>query len=84
MNAQGQAIFEVSADGENISYKSIVADIHDVLGGPISILIGLYPDAPPPRPVEGRSDGVLATVRSPLTTSSRMSPSPPGPSVAVR
>jgi hypothetical protein len=68
--AQGQAIFKISADGESISYKLIVDNIDDVLMAHIhlapagvngGIVVWLYPDAPPPQLIEGRSDGVLAT-----------------------
>lgn len=68
--AQGQAIFKVSADGESIRYKLIVANIDDVLMAHIhlapagvngDVVVWLYPDAPPPQLIEGRSDGVLAT-----------------------
>lgn len=69
-NAQGQAIFKVSADGESISYKLIVANIEDVVMAHIhlapagvngGIVVWLYLDAPPPQLIEDRRDGVFAT-----------------------
>jgi hypothetical protein len=67
--AQGQAIFKLKADGTELHYKVIVANIEDVLmthihlgfadeNGPV--VVWLYPDAPPPLLIPGRSDGVLA------------------------
>lgn len=69
-NAQGQAIFHVSKDGDSISYKLIAANIENVLmahihvappgvNGPV--VVWLYPEAPPPQLIPGRFDGVLAT-----------------------
>lgn len=68
-NAQGQAIFKVSKDGESIQYKLIVANIDDVLMAHIhmapagvngGIVVWLYPAAPPPQLIEGTSNGILA------------------------
>lgn len=67
--AQGQAHFRLSASGDAIEYKLIVANIEDVLmahihmeapgvNGPI--VVWLYPPAPPPQLIPGRFDGVLA------------------------
>lgn len=68
--AQGQAIFKPSADGESLDYKLIVANIDDVLmahihvgpadaNGPVAVW--LYPeDGPPPALIPGRTQGVLA------------------------
>lgn len=67
--AQGQAIFALAADGESIVYQLNVANIDDVLmshihlapageNGPI--VVWLYPSAPPPQLIPGRTDGVLA------------------------
>jgi hypothetical protein len=67
--ARGNAVFQVSKDGESISYKLIVANIENVTmahihygaageNGPV--VVWLYPDAPPPQLIEGRFDGVLA------------------------
>lgn len=69
-NAQGQAIFKLSRDGETLHYKLIVANIENVMMAHIhnapagvngGVVVWLYPDAPPPQPIEGRSNGVLAT-----------------------
>ena len=67
--AQGQAIFKLSADGTELRYKLIVANIENVLmahihlgeageNGPV--VVWLYPDGPPPQLIEGRFQGVLA------------------------
>jgi hypothetical protein len=67
--AQGQAIFKLSADGTELHYKLIVANIENVLmahihlgeageNGPV--VVWLYPDGPPPQLIEGRFQGVLA------------------------
>lgn len=67
--AQGQAMFKLSADGESLDYKLIVANIDNVLMAHIhlapagengDIVVWLYPDAPPPQLIEGRTQGVLA------------------------
>lgn len=69
-NATGQAIFQLSADGSELSYRLIVANIHNVhmahihtaprgVNGPV--VAWLYPSAPPPDLIEGRTQGVLAT-----------------------
>jgi hypothetical protein len=67
--AQGQAIFQLSADGESLSYKLIVANVEDVLMSHIhmaaagtngQVVVWLYPSAPPPILIPGRSQGVLA------------------------
>ena len=67
---QGQAIFQFSKDGEDLSYKLIVANIENVTMAHIHVappgeqngppVLWLYPDGPPPQLIEGRSDGVLA------------------------
>lgn len=68
-NAQGQATFELSKDGESIEYRLNVANIDDVLMAHIhlapagvngGIVVWLYPAAPPPQLIEGRFSGVLA------------------------
>lgn len=68
-DAQGQAVFKLSADGESLSYKLIVANIEDVLmahihiapaGANGPIVVWLYPDAPPPQLIPGRTQGLLA------------------------
>jgi hypothetical protein len=67
--AQGQALFQLSEDGTELSYRLIVADIDDVFmshihlaaadaNGPV--VVWLYPSAPPPVPIDGRFSGVLA------------------------
>lgn len=68
--AQGQAIFKLSADGESLDYKLIAANIENVLmahihiapaGANGGVVVWLYPeDGPPPALIEGRFDGVLA------------------------
>jgi hypothetical protein len=68
--AQGQAIFQFSKDGDELSYKLIVANIENVTMAHIHVappgepngppVLWLYPDGPPPQLIEGRSDGVLA------------------------
>lgn len=68
-NAQGQATFKVSKDGNSISYKLIVSNIENVMMAHIhnapagengGVVVWLYPDAPPPALIEGRFQGVLA------------------------
>lgn len=67
--ASGQATFQLSKDSTSISYKLIVANIENVRmahihlapageNGPV--IVWLYPSGPPPVPIPGRSDGVLA------------------------
>ncbi len=68
--AQGQAIFKLSADGESLDYKLIVANIENVLMAHIhlapagqngGVVVWLYPeDGPPAELIPGRTDGVLA------------------------
>lgn len=68
--AQGQATFKLSKDGTELSYRLIVANIENVLmahihlgppGCNCPVVVWLYPDAPPPQLIPGRSQGVLAT-----------------------
>lgn len=68
-NAQGQATFKLSQDGESIHYKLIVANIENVLmahihKGPADdtggVVVWLYPSSAPPQLIEGRFQGVLA------------------------
>lgn len=68
-NAQGQALFKMSKDGESIRYKLIVANIEDVLmahihlappGSNGAIVVWLYPSGPPPLLIPGRTGGILA------------------------
>jgi hypothetical protein len=67
--AQGQAIFQLSKDGTELSYKLIVANIENVTmahihlaprgqNGPV--VVWLYPEGPPPQLISGRFNGVLA------------------------
>lgn len=68
--ATGDAEFELSADGTEISYSVNVADLENIemahihLGargenGPV--IVWLYPDSPPPELIEGATDGNLAS-----------------------
>lgn len=68
-NAQGQATFKLSKDGESIHYKLIVANIENVLMAHIhnapagengGVVVWLYPSSPPPQLIEGQFQGVLA------------------------
>lgn len=68
-NAQGQATFKLSKDGESIQYKLIVANIENVFMAHIhnapagengGVVVWLYPSPPPPQLIEGRFQGVLA------------------------
>jgi hypothetical protein len=67
--ARGQTIFRLSKDGSELSYRLIVANLHDVtqahihlapagVNGPV--VAWLYPSGPPAQPIEGRFSGVLA------------------------
>lgn len=67
--AQGQAIFQLSADGTEVHYKLIVANIENVAQahihrGPVGvnapIVVWLYPPGPPAQLIPGRTQGVLA------------------------
>lgn len=69
-NATGQATFQLSRDGESLSYRLIVANIENVRmahihlapageNGPV--VAWLYPPAPPAQVISGRTDGVLQT-----------------------
>jgi hypothetical protein len=67
--ARGQAIFHLSADGTELHYKLIVANIENVTQAHIHmapagangpIVAWLYPDAPPAQLIPGRFNGVLA------------------------
>jgi hypothetical protein len=66
--AQGQATFQLSADGSELSYRLIVANIEDVTQAHIHlapagangpVVVWLYPSAPPAQHIEGRFQGVL-------------------------
>jgi len=67
--AQGQAIFKLSEDGDELSYRLIASNIENIfqahihlaeagVNGPI--VAWLYPAQPPAVPIPGRHDGVLA------------------------
>ncbi len=67
--AQGQAIFNLSLDGNSLRYRLIVANIENVrmshlhlapAGQNGGVVVWLYPEGPPPVTIEGRVDGVLA------------------------
>jgi hypothetical protein len=68
-NATGQAIFQLSKDGEELSYKLIVANIENVRMAHIhvapagengGVAVWLYPSGPPPVPIPGTTNGILA------------------------
>jgi hypothetical protein len=68
--ATGQAVFQLSADGTELHYRLIVANIQDVLQAHIhlapagengAVVAFLYPSAPPAELIPGRSAGVLQT-----------------------
>lgn len=67
--AQGQAHVKVSKDGTSLEFRLNVANIDDVLmahfhlgtpeeNGPV--VVWLYPEAPPPQLIPGRTSGTLA------------------------
>ena len=67
--AQGQAIFQLSKDGTELSYKLIVANIENVrmshihlgpAGSNGGVVVWLYPSAPPPIVLPGTTNGILA------------------------
>jgi hypothetical protein len=67
--ARGQTVFRLSADGDSIDYRLIVANIRDVTQAHIHtapagangpVVVWLYPDAPPAQLIPGRSSGILA------------------------
>jgi hypothetical protein len=68
--ARGQAVFKADRDGTSVDYRLIVANIQNVTmahihvapaGANGPVVVWLYPDAPPPELIPGRSSGVLAT-----------------------
>ena len=81
--ARGAAVFQLSDDGTEMTYRLISSNIENILQshihiGPASengpVVVFLYPDAPPAVLIPGRHDGVLATgsftaadFRGPLT-----------------
>jgi hypothetical protein len=67
--ATGVATFKLSADGSELSYRLIAANIENVtqahihlgaagVNGPV--VVWLYPDGPPPQLIPGRFQGILA------------------------
>lgn len=69
-DATGVATFQYRAGSGEIHYRLIVANIENVrmahihvapagVNGPV--VVWLYPDAPPPQVIPGRTDGILAT-----------------------
>lgn len=67
--AQGQLNLTPSADGTELHYRLLVANIEDVTqahihlappGSPGPVIAWLYPAAPPAQHIPGRFDGVLA------------------------
>lgn len=69
-NATGVAVIHSSKRGAELSYRLNVANIEDVLMAHIhlaprgengDVVAWLYPSAPPPELIPGRTDGVLAT-----------------------
>jgi hypothetical protein len=68
--ARGNAVFQVSADGSEVSYRLNVANIENVTQAHIHIgvegvtgpvVVWLYPSSPPAQLIPGRSSGPLAT-----------------------
>jgi hypothetical protein len=68
-NATGQANFKLNKDGDELHFKLIVANIENVLmahihlaskgeNGPV--VVWLYPAGPPPKLIEGKTNGILA------------------------
>lgn len=67
--AQGQAIFKLSKDGTELSYKLIVANLDNLsmahihlapAGSNGGVVAWLYPSAPPALPIPGTTNGILA------------------------
>jgi hypothetical protein len=68
--ARGQTTFTLSEDGSELSYRLIVANLHNVTQAHIHlapagangpVVLWLYPAGPPAQLIPGRSSGVLAT-----------------------
>jgi len=66
--ATGQALFQLSKDGQELSYKLIVANIENVTQAHIhlapagqngGVITWLYPSGPPSQLLPGKSNGVL-------------------------
>jgi len=67
--ARGVATFQLSEDGSELAYRLIVANIENVrmahihlapAGANGPVVAWLYPGGPPPQPIPGRTQGVLA------------------------
>ncbi len=67
--AQGQAVFQLSKDGSELSYKLIVANLDNVRmahihlapsGSNGGVVAWLYPSGPPPVLLPGTTNGILA------------------------
>lgn len=67
--AQGQATFQLSKDGNELSYKLIVANLENMMASHIHIapagsnggvVVWLYPSAPPAAMLPGTTNGILA------------------------
>ena len=67
--ATGQAKFQLSKDGTELSFRVNVANIENVTQAHIhlapagangGVVVWLYPDAPPPELIPGRTQGTLA------------------------
>jgi hypothetical protein len=67
--AQGEAIFQLSKDGTELSYKLIVANLEDLhmahihlapAGSSGGVVVWLYPSAPPAVMLPGTTNGILA------------------------
>ena len=68
--ARGQAVFQLSRDGQQLSYRVMVAQLENVTMGHIHlapagqngpVVAWLYPAGPPPQLIPGTTNGVLAT-----------------------
>lgn len=69
---QGQAVFQLSKDGTELSYRLIASNIENIFmahvhqgqegsNGPVVVWLYPAPDQQTPLPIPGRHDGVLAT-----------------------
>jgi len=79
--ATGQAVFQLSKDGTELSYKLIVANIENVTMAHIhlapagvngGVVAWLYPASAPPQLIPGTSNGILA--EGTITVSSLVGP----------
>jgi hypothetical protein len=69
-NARGLAVFHLSKDGTELSFRVNVANIENVTMAHIHVgergvngppVVWLYPSGPPPVEIPGRTNGTLAT-----------------------